>query len=583
MENKQNQCIFLQSQRVIRNFAPYFYPDITMKTKIISILFALSAIVSLNTQAQDIKLMTFGKPVKHEVRAVWLTTIGGIDWPHTYARSSETIAKQQAELRTILDKLIIPLKNLTREEKASIDGCLSGHPGSSPGYDALQFAINECHKRGMECHAWVVSIPVGKWNGAGAKNLRNTHPELLRKVGDEAYMNPDHAGTAPYIATLCREIVDNYDIDGIHLDYIRYPEAWPGLDTKNTATQEQRRENITRIVRAVHKVVKSKKPWVKMSCSPVGKFRDVARYSSHGWNAYDKVFQDAQGWLRDGLMDQLYPMMYFRGNQFYPFAANWAENDYGKTVVPGLGVYFLDPREGKWQRDDVTREMEVARRLGLGHAYFRSDFFTRNVKGIYDYTCRYIDTYPALIPPMTWASTTKPAQPTAINISKTANISGKDDITIGWNGATPYYNIYRSETYPVDISDARNLIAQRIEGKQITIAGSGDAYFAVTAMDRYGNESTPLQSFLEAATRPSLLANDGKQLMLSAQSQDMLESSNADLLVVETLQGKIVTTTHTQKRQKSINITNLPDGVYYLKTLDKKGVTHRLGEFIIKR
>jgi len=559
------------------------------------ILATLLALVSLVLKAQTQQLALFGKPVKYEVRAVWLTTIGGIDWPHSYARSGEAIAKQQKELCDILDKLKVANVNTiliqARVRGTTIyesnyepwDGCLSGRPGQSPGYDALTFAINECHKRGMECHAWIVSIPVGKWNGAGAKNLRSTHPELLKKVGDEAYMNPDHSGTAPYIAKICREIVENYDIDGIHLDYIRYPEAWPGLDTKNLATQNQRRENITRIVREVHDAVKSSKPWIKMSCSPVGKFKDVTRYSSRGWNAYDKVYQDAQGWLRDGLMDQLYPMMYFRGDHFYPFAADWAEKSYGKTVVPGLGIYFLDPREGKWQREEVTREMYVTRTLGLGHAYFRSDFFTRNTKGIYDYTCKYIDPYPALIPPMTWASNKKPAQPYTVNVTKTSVSGNDEELTISWRGATPYYNIYRSETHPVDITDARNLIAQRVEANQLSISKSGEAYFAITGMDRYGNESDALQSILEPSSRQSLLASDGKHLVLPQRVIESKNLSNADMVVMESLQGQMIATRRMTRNQKTIDISQLPDGVYYLKTLDKKGITHRLGEFTIKR
>ena len=116
---------------------------------------------------------------KHEVRAVWLTTIGGIDWPHSYAQ-----AQQKQELIRILDQLqqanINTILVQTRVRATTIfpsgmepwDGCLSGKPGMSPGYDALQFCIDECHKRGMECHAWIVTIPVGKWNTYGCRQLR---------------------------------------------------------------------------------------------------------------------------------------------------------------------------------------------------------------------------------------------------------------------------------------------------------------------------------------------------------------------------------------------------------------------------
>ena len=85
------------------------------------------------------------------------------------------------------------------------------------------------------------------------------------------------------------------------------------------------------------------KPWVKVSTCPVGKYRDTSRYSSKGWNAFFTVYQDPQGWLGEGIQDQIYPMMYFRGNGFYPFALDWQEQSNGRHIVPGLGIYFLHP------------------------------------------------------------------------------------------------------------------------------------------------------------------------------------------------------------------------------------------------
>lgn len=515
---------------------------------------------------------------KYEVRAVWLTTIGGIDWPHSYAHSSAGIAKQKQELTGILDKLkranINTILLQTRIRATTIyqsdyepwDGCLSGNSGVSPGYDALRFAIEECHKRGMECHAWLVTIPVGKWNGAGCRNLRRTHPELLKKIGGEGYMNPEAGGTADYIADLCREITRKYDIDGIHLDYIRYPETW-----RITVPRRTGREYITRIVRAVSRAVKDEKPWVKMSCSPVGKHSDLGRYSSNGWNAYEKVCQDAQGWLREGLMDQLYPMMYFRGNQFYPFAIDWAESSYGRMVAPGLGIYFLDPREGKWQLTDVAREMHVLRQTGLGHAYFRSKFFTDNTKDIYGYATRYIDQYPALVPPMTWASSTKPESPESLKVEYSSLTR------LNWSGNTPYYNIYASYDFPVDVNDARNLIAQRIQGTSLSIGTDRGRFYAVTAMDRYGNESLPAQSYSKPDTGTSnLLKHDGTQLQLPGEANSL----DAEYITIETLQGSIIDTR--PYRTTGVNISGIPNGIYMVRSLDRKGRTHRLGYFVLR-
>ena len=212
-------------------------------------------------------LYASAQPPKHEVRAVWLTTIGGLDWPHRYSNNGNGTEAQQQELRNILDRYkeagINTVLLQTRIRGTVIypsiyepwDGCLSGKPGVSPGYDALQFVIDECHQRGMEIHAWVVTMPVGKWNGKGCSQLRKRFPKLIKKIGDEGYMNPEDAQTASYLASICEEITHNYDIDGIHLDYIRYPETW-----KLKVSKQQGRQHITNIVRAIHDRVKQLKP-----------------------------------------------------------------------------------------------------------------------------------------------------------------------------------------------------------------------------------------------------------------------------------------------------------------------------------
>lgn len=147
----------------------------------------------------------------------------------------------------------------------------------------------------------------------GLQKLRTKFPGLIRKIGADGYMNPEDSRTGNYLAQICREISNRYNVDGIHLDYIRYPETW-----NIKVSREQGRRYITNIVQKINDAVKSQKPWIKMSCSPVGKYDDLSRYWSHGWNANTKVCQDAQGWLRDGLMDELFPMMYFRDEHFYP-------------------------------------------------------------------------------------------------------------------------------------------------------------------------------------------------------------------------------------------------------------------------
>lgn len=535
-----------------------------------------------------VALTTMAQVPKYEVRAVWLTTLNSLDWPSTKATNSQSIERQQQQLCAILDQLRQSNVNTvlfqTRVRATTIypsryepfDGCLTGKPGRDPGYDVLRFAIDECHRRGMELHAWVVAIPVGKWNAIGCKQLRERYGSLIRKIGDEGYMNPEMSQTSEYIAKICREIAERYDVDGIHLDYIRYPENW-----KQTQSKSRGREHITRIVRSIHEQVKSIKPWVKISCSPVGKYSDLTRYPSRGWNAYDVVCQDAQGWLREGIMDQLYPMMYFKGDNFYPFAVDWADNTYGRTVAPGLAVWLLSRREGSdWPLTDITREMYVLRTLGMGHTYFRSRFFTDNTKGVYTHTKNRIDRYPALIPPMTWQSSVQPGRPSGMNIKPC--VEGLD---INWWGATdhsyaPYlmYNVYASDRYPVDISDARNLVATRLRNTHIIVKQEdGSHYYAVTAVDRYGNESAAIQSDEPYQKAVELLKNDGRRLELP----DLDPTLNTDYISITSLAGNVITIR--PSNEKYVSIRTIPDGVYTVNSVDRHKVSRRIGQFIIKR
>lgn len=535
---------------------------------------------------------------KYEVRAVWLTTIGGIDWPHSYAQSERSAEKQKEELRAILDRLqkanINTILLQTRIRATTIypsqyepwDGCLSGFPGKSPGYDALQFAIDECHKRGMEVHAWVVTIPVGKWNSYGCRQLRKRFPRLIKRIDQDGYMDPEATQTGCYLAEMCREIVQRYDVDGIHLDYIRYPETW-----KFRISKDQARGNITRIVEKIHQAVKKEKPWVKMSCSPIGKFDDLSRYWSHGWNAYTKVAQDAQAWLKEGLMDELFPMMYFRGDQFFPFAIDWKEHSYGKIIAPGLGIYFLDPKEGKWNISDITSELYHLRNIGEGHAFFRNKFLLDNHQGVYDFVTAHFNRYPALVPPMTWESNKRPQQPVTLFIEENEGTT-----TLRWDNSlqyedgtaikTPsiYNNVYASKEYPVDVHDARNLILTRTTRRQLTTrTGNTPTYYAVTTTDGFGNESRAKQlsqtAVVKTATRygkACRLTTTGESIILPSS----IHETDCQYIIVKNMQEQAVYITKPQNRK--INIKKIKDGIYTLNCVNYRNIEHTLGTFIKK-
>ncbi|MCM1108911.1 MAG: family 10 glycosylhydrolase [Clostridium sp.] len=537
---------------------------------------------------------------KHEVRAVWLTTLSGLDWPTTKATTEEGRRKQQEELCRTLDRLqairINTVLLQTRIRGSVIypsdiepwDGCLTGTPDKSPGYDPLAFAIEECHKRGMELHAWMVTIPCMKTTAVrsmGSRSVVKKHPSLCRKHNDMWYLDPGIPATADYLASICREVTEKYDIDGIHFDYIRYPEGANRFADNTTYRKygkgkdksSWRRENITRCVRKIYETVKAVKPWVKVSSSPVGKFDDLSRYPSRGWNARQAVFQDAQGWCREGIHDMLFPMMYFRGDNFFPFADNWQDNSNGRPVCPGLGIYFLHPREQNWPLEDIERELHFTRTIGMGgQAYFRSRFLTDNVKGLYDYLGDLFYTHPALTPPCTWLDSIAPTRPESLTVT----VSGCRG-TLSWETSTDnicgtdvLYNVYASHTYPVDTSRPENLIASRLRANRYAYnaryAMLYGIHFAVTAMDRFGNESP-------AANQPVPTCTPTNTCRLNHDARTLnLPDGEAEFVMITDGQGRIL---HTQPYTASIDISGMQAGYYEVRTLEAKGISRRIGSF----
>lgn len=557
-----------------------------MKMKVI--LTSIATMLAMAANAQYKTDLNFGGTPKREVRAVWLTTVKSLDWPDTKANSPENIKRQQKELTDILDKLQKAGVNLvlmqSRVRASAIynsdiepwDQNITGSPGKYPGYDPLQFAIEQCHARGMQIHSWVVTLPIGPWNSYAAQQLRKKHPNILKKIGSDGYIDPENPETAPYIASICAEIVRKYDVDGIHLDYIRYPDAW-----KMPSNRQRCRENITRIVKAINTAIKQEKPWVMLSCSPVGKHDDLKRYSSRGWNARTAVAQDAQQWMKDGLMDAEFPMIYFKGDNFYPFALDWKENTNGRIMAPGLGIYFMHPSEGKWKLIDVQRQMNYLRQIGLGHTYFRSRFFTENTKGLYDFTINEFDRYPALVPAMDWLKKTPPTSPSNLRITEN---NGQQRLS--WNAARSrnespnvLYNVYASREDVVDVNDVRNLIAQLVSNTSIVIDTDKPYNYAVCAIDRFGNESEParLGTVQPKPATPHLIANDGRSVRLPQRSNTL----DAEFLVFKSLAGVPVATR--PYNSDIIDIMSLPCGFYSVHSLGKKGKTHRLGWIKIDR
>lgn len=442
-----------------------------------------------------------------EVRAVWLTTNYGLDWPIN--RNDQEVQKK--ELIDILDSLkkynfnTVMFQVRARGEvfyKSEIEpmSSLIVSSGSNVNdFDPLSFVIDECHKRGLVCHAWLVTFPLGgdmHVKSLGSKSVTKKNPSITKKFKGEWFLDPGNPRTDEYLLSIVEEIISNYDVDGIHFDYIRYPDnrgQFPDdglyrLYGNGLSRADWRRNNITRLVEKVYDKIKKEKPWIQVSSSPLGRYRTLNEKGS-GWTALETVYQDAAKWMITGKHDALYPMMYYKNDLFYPYLDDWILNSNSRIIVPGLGAYQMI--ELGWSSDDILEQVEYSRKnKAKGQAYFRTKHILSNNKGILD-KLEKLYKYPAKLPPMTWLSDSIPTVPKDLRAEKLSN----GVFELKWEGLDKNrvtYNIYRSETDDFKIDQADKLIATGLKDSYLYLEVDDNDkayYYYVTTSDSFHNES----------------------------------------------------------------------------------------------
>jgi len=452
-----------------------------------------------------------------EVRAVWLTTNWNIDYPKTSGANS-----QKAELITLLDKLKAANFNTVMFQvrargdltyPSSLEPfaiSMTGSLGGNPGFDPLQFAITEAHKRGMELHAWWCVYRVyssGNPANTNPKHIVLKRPDLCKQYGSEWWMDPGLPDTKTYLLNVAVEMIRKYEIDGIHFDHIRYPN--PDFNDAQTYTQygggmnksDWRRNNINQFVYALYDSVQAIRPSVKVGSAPIGIYKDL---STSGWDGYSQVFQDSRRWLIAKKHDYLTPQIYWDINtcpRFDSLSLDWISYSSGRHIYPGIASYRMGANDGNWSSSEILNQIDTTRGYnGLGNVFYHTSSILNNYKSIYNLlkTNQYF--YPANIPPMQWKDNVKPNSPLDLTISTLDSLT----FTLQWSKPLPatdgdtikYYNVYRDIKQVIDFSDIKNVIKfQVVADTSINVVfnskPSQNYYFAVTSYDKGYNESDP--------------------------------------------------------------------------------------------
>jgi uncharacterized lipoprotein YddW (UPF0748 family) len=462
-------------------------------------------------------------PPKYEVRAIWLTTLGGIDWPR-----SHDAQEQQQSLRRIVQDLkeknfntiffqVRPRGNAfyrSRYEPWAEE--LTGTAGKDPGWDPLAFLLAEAHAAGMEVHAWLNMAKVygeGRPHRSSPAHVLDAHPSWVKKSGHEWWIDMGIPAAREYLKNVVLDVALTYDVDGIHFDYLRYPEG--GIEDLESfrlygdgmQRDNWRRSNVDRLVTDVYRSLKKQKPHLKIGSAPVGLFHTMNGVQSD-FTGYDGVYQDARGWLRKGVQDYLVPQLYWdlgaesgrKDPDFEQLCADWTSNSYGRHIYAGIGVY-----KKKIQKE-VDDQIVVSRMAGMeGQALFRY----RHLETLEGRLPAY--RFPALIPPMPWIDSIPPLPPIGVSITSSGVLRWSRPKPARDGDLPEKYVVYRSSSKPVNTRDPRNIIAI-LSGSALNFVDfqiNGMIYsYAVTSLDACNNESRQqwAPDVIAAKTQPELIA-----------------------------------------------------------------------------
>lgn len=366
-----------------------------------------------------------------EIRGVWLTTNMGLDWP----AGATTPDAQRKALTDLLDRLSAANFNLVIfQVQANGDALwpssrlpamadVTGDGSRRLDYDVCRLVIDECHRRHMECHAWIVPFRMGTPRQVARYKANPVpHPGRVRRKQCVSYhgtlwLDPGVPDNRHWLVDTYRELVRAYDFDGINLDYTRYPggdfpdgATYRRYAAAGTSLADWRRNNISSFVADLYDMVADERPDMTVGSAPIGTYKNVGKLRNS--TAYDSFFQDPVEWITSGHHGFIAPQMYW--DESYGYSANlatWATAaaDYA-SVAAGLAAYKM--MDAGWSVDVIVDQIEKARRTeGIGGVvFFRADHVVGTHPKAQVLYRRLADELFAAPAPLPWASA-EPTEP----------------------------------------------------------------------------------------------------------------------------------------------------------------------------
>ena len=518
--------------------------------------------------------------VKREERSVWMATVWALDWPSstssTTAQKNEMVKYLDVLQKNNFNAVYFQVRTMSDAfYKSSYEpwsSYLTGTRGKDPGWDPLAFVVEECHKRGMECHAWVnpYRFSTGSnWSTAQDQALKSAGMLLAYTKSDgktTTILNPGLESVRKRIVDVCKEIISNYDVDGLVFDDYFYPEGIPvtssagdyDLWQKSGASMtfgDWRRNNVNQMVADVYNMVQQQKPYVRFGISPAGAAcTSAAVAAKHGidrcpvasdWQ-YDGIFSDPVAWLEAGTIDYISPQLYWKTNHktnpFGPMTKWWSyvAKHFGRHHYASHSISFLNSSNTTSDWEEIGKQVQFSRDYteneAPGAVFYSAAYVTgKKQSGFGEWLQVNKFQNKALTPAIDWKkSDLEKVQVSALN---------KRATVLSWTGVDNVrYSVYAvPESVNVETLDsnipAEYLLGVSYKTTYIMPDDKKSGYnYAVCVLDRYGNEYEPVyygQSGVECIGGNSGLTADyaDGELRLSAVADEVFVYNEAGALV----------------------------------------------------
>lgn len=446
---------------------------------------------------------------RKEIRAVWLCTVRDIDWPRN--KSNPEVQKQefieyldlfkQYNVNTVIMQVRPCADAFYNSSLEPWSQYLTGTQGQDPGWDVMNFMIDETHKRGMEFHAWMnpyrICEDYTKFNPA-ANAISNTHPEWVMQYGKLWILNPGLPEVRQHLCNVVADLLDKYDVDGIHFDDYFYPypngSSLPdmedykayGVPAGFTSIANWRRDNVNKAIEMVHNTILAHKPGAVFSISPFCVWRNISAdprgsQTYTDITNYDSLYADILKWCEENWIDlvvpQLYPTTQNTNANFITLVKWWPEHVGNCPLAIGLelDLYSSNHSQAVYQTTtELEQEFFYARRQEKvqGTFLFCAKVFKENKINLLGKLAQMYPE-PSVIP---FFGRSTAAEPSALTQLKA------DGRKLTWEnkGKGMRYVVYRIESKVAHTLDI-------VDTNFYEVAGTG--YFAVSVLNADNTES----------------------------------------------------------------------------------------------